>query len=83
MKDFFRQSDLLDALALRQLSHINGNWELTWDEESGQYEPEEESFAEKVNELIVGLESVNPWLHRRVITTTRIDLRSMSRRTSA
>jgi len=60
MKNFFRNSELLDALALRQLSHINGNWELTWDESSDQYEPEEDSFAAKVNELIDALASLTP-----------------------
>jgi len=59
-KDFFRNSDLLDALALRQLSHINGNWELTWDETNGEYMPEDDSFAAKVNLLIDQLGGVNP-----------------------
>lgn len=60
VKDFFRNSVLLDELALRQLSHVNGNWELTWDESMEQYEPEDDSYAIKVNELIKQLGSVVP-----------------------
>lgn len=60
VKDFFRSSELLDALALRQLSHINGNWELAWNESLEQYEPEDHSFAAKVNELIEELSSLKP-----------------------
>lgn len=60
VKDFFRNSELLDALTLRQLSHINGNWELTWDESLEQYEPEDDSFAAKVNDLIEELGSLQP-----------------------
>ena len=60
LKDFFRNSELLDALALRQLAHINGNWELTWNEISEQYEPEDDSFASKVNDLIEELSALHP-----------------------
>lgn len=59
-KEFFGQSDLLDRLALRQLSHIKGNWELIWDGEDGKYESEEDSYAEKVNQLIQELGRVDP-----------------------
>lgn len=59
-KKFFEQSDLLDRLALRQLSHIKGNWELIWDDEDRKYEPEEDSYAEKVNQLIEELGRVDP-----------------------
>jgi hypothetical protein len=60
LRDFFRHSDLLGALALRQLSHIKGNWELSWDHHLERYEPEEDSFAEKVNDLIDELSGVEP-----------------------
>lgn len=60
IRDFFRNSELLDALALRQLAHINGNWELTWDESLERYEPEEDSFAAKVNKLVEELEALEP-----------------------
>ncbi len=43
---------MLDYLVTRPLSHIAGNWELTWDHGSGQYEPEEDSFASLVNQMI-------------------------------
>lgn len=58
--EFFRHSELLDALSLRQLSHMKHNWELTWDDEREQYEPEEDSFAQKVNDLIVELSDIKP-----------------------
>ena len=59
-KKFFGQSDLLDRLVLRQLSHIKHNWELVWDDENEKYEPEEDSYAEKLNQLIEELGRVNP-----------------------
>ena len=59
-KVFFRNSALLDYLVLRQLSHIKGNWELIWDDDKQVYEPEEESYAELLNQLIEKLCSVNP-----------------------
>jgi hypothetical protein len=59
-KEFFGRSDLLDRLSLKQLSHIEGNWELTWNSENHKYEPEEDSYAEKVNQLIEELGQVNP-----------------------
>ena len=60
VKAFFKQSLALDYLALRQLSHINGNWELSWDHDKNEYEPEEDSFAEKVNELLAQMSQMNP-----------------------
>jgi hypothetical protein len=60
VKNFFRKSELLDALTLRQLSHINCNWELTWDDSLEQYEPEGDSFATKVNNLTDELDSLEP-----------------------
>jgi hypothetical protein len=49
---FFSHSALLGHLVLRQLSHIKDNWELTWDEDKYEYESEEESYAESLNQLI-------------------------------
>lgn len=59
-KEFFSNSDLLDSLVLRPLSHIKGNWELTWDGDKQEYEPEEESYSELLNQLIEELGRVNP-----------------------
>lgn len=59
-KEFFRQSDLVDRLALRQLSHIRGNWELTWDDDKGEYKTEEDSYAENVNQLLEELSQIAP-----------------------
>jgi len=60
IKDFFANSELLDYLALRPLSHINGNWELIWDNEKEEYEREEDSFAGKLNDLILELARTIP-----------------------
>jgi hypothetical protein len=60
MKEFFRNSALLDCLVLRQLSHIKGNWELIWDRENEEYEPEDNSYAEEINQLIEDLGLVEP-----------------------
>ena len=59
-KEFFSNSDLLDYLVLRPLSHIKGNWELTWDGDRQEYEPEEDSYAVLLNQLIEELCCVNP-----------------------
>ena len=52
LRDFFAWSETLDYLVTRPLSHIAGNWELTWDHNSREYEPEEGSFAFLVNQMI-------------------------------
>lgn len=57
---FFGWSCLLDYMVNRELSHIRGNWEMTWDHSENKYEPEEESYAEALNELFVELSSVDP-----------------------
>jgi hypothetical protein len=59
-KEFFSNSDLLDHLVLRPLSHIKANWEITWDRDKQEYETEEESYAELLNLLIEELSHVNP-----------------------
>lgn len=59
-KEFFSNSDLLDRLVLRQLSHIKGNWELAWDYGKGAYESEENSYATLLNKLIEELGGINP-----------------------
>ncbi len=58
--DFFADSELLDVLVTKPLSHINGNWELIWDSEKEEYEREEGSFAEKLNDLILELAGTIP-----------------------
>ena len=60
VKDFFAKSEFLDYLVLRPLSHINGNWELTWDNNKEEYEKEEDSFAGKLNDLILELARTTP-----------------------
>jgi hypothetical protein len=47
-------------MVTRQLSHIRGNWELTWDHDEEKYEPEEESYAEIINDLIIELSELDP-----------------------
>jgi len=60
IKIFFRKSDILDYLVLRQLSHINLSWELTWDDETNEYEREEGTFAGLLNDLVVELANTPP-----------------------
>lgn len=60
MKSFFENSKYLDRFALRPLSHIKGNWELTWDYDSEADETEEDSYAEMLNNLIEELGQVQP-----------------------
>jgi len=59
-KEFFANSSFLEYLALRQLSHIKGNWELLWDEESEKYESEENSYADMLNQLIDEMGQLSP-----------------------
>jgi hypothetical protein len=60
INEFFLNSSTLGRLVLRPLSHINENWELIWDEEKQEYEPEEESYAELLNQLIKKLACIEP-----------------------
>jgi len=60
IRAFFANSDGLDHMALRPLSHILPNWELTWDREKEQYFEEEGSFAGMLNELITELAQTVP-----------------------
>jgi len=60
IKDFFAWSNLFDYMVTRQLSHIRGNWELTWDHEEKQYEPEENSYAEMINNFIIEISNLKP-----------------------
>ena len=62
MNDFFANSsaDSLDLMVLKQLEHIYGNWELTWDYTENKYKEEENSFAALLNNLIEELDSVTP-----------------------
>ena len=52
IKDFFANSKLLDYMVLRPLSHINGNWELTWDSNTQEYQREPDTFAGLLIDLI-------------------------------
>ncbi len=60
IKDFFANSDLLDYIVLRPLSHINMSWELTWSSEDSEYEREEGTFAPLLNDLIAELSNTVP-----------------------
>lgn len=57
---FFKNSDILDRLILRPLSHIMGNWEITWNRKDNEYEAEEDSYAERLNYLINELSLIDP-----------------------
>jgi len=52
IRDFFADSDCLDYLVLRPLSHITSNWETRWDDETWRYQPEPLSFAGDLNQVI-------------------------------
>lgn len=58
--NFFKNSDFVDYLVLRQLSHINLSWELTWDRATNEYKREEGTFAGLLNDLIVELSNTPP-----------------------
>lgn len=60
VRRFFAWSDSLDHLVLRPLSHIRSAWEITWDHQAGQYEPEPDSFAGDLNLLIEELATTRP-----------------------
>ncbi|WP_289289475.1 hypothetical protein [uncultured Muribaculum sp.] len=49
---FVKHSELFDYMVTRPLWHILPNWELTWDDNTDHFIPEEDSFAEKVNEML-------------------------------
>ncbi len=57
---FFGWSDFLDHEVLRPLSHIRANWELKWDHSTGQYAPEDGSYAQLLNELVDEIELCDP-----------------------
>ncbi len=59
IQEFFSWSSLFDYMLTRQLSHIRGNWELTWAHTEEQYEPEENSYAEIVNDLVIELSKLD------------------------
>ncbi|MCK4551141.1 MAG: hypothetical protein KAT91_04255 [Candidatus Aenigmarchaeota archaeon] len=58
--DFFQWSDSFDYLVIKQLSHIKSNWELMWNHDEKKYEPEENSFAKMINDLVVELSKLSP-----------------------
>jgi hypothetical protein len=58
--EFFSWSDLLDYMVNRELSHIRGNWEMTWDHGESQYEPEEDSYAAALNSLFKKMSELDP-----------------------
>lgn len=58
VRGFFARSDYLDRMALRPLSHIAGAWDACWDDATGLYEPEEDSFAEDLNFVIETIASM-------------------------
>ncbi len=60
MNDFFADSDYLDHMVLRPLSHIRANWELTWDRKTGTYIIEGDSYAGLLNNLLTELDNCSP-----------------------
>lgn len=60
VESFFGCSESLDRMVLRPLSHIMGNWDLSWDNTRQKYVEEEDSFANALNLLIEEIEDINP-----------------------
>ena len=60
MRNFFAKSDYLDMMVLRPLSHILPNWELTWNNKTNKYVVEKNSYAKKLNHLLLEIERINP-----------------------
>ena len=60
MTDFFKKSTDLDWMVLKPLSYAYPYWELTWDEETDEYETEEDSLAENLNQLIQEIYQTKP-----------------------
>ena len=60
MDDFFANSEFLDYEVLRPLSHIKGNWELTWDRINQRYVEEDDSYAGLLNVLIAEIVNATP-----------------------
>lgn len=60
IKAFFSNCEYLDYLVLRPLSHINPNWELMWNSRADEYIIEDDSFADKLNQLVFELAATNP-----------------------
>ena len=55
---FFYESEELDYLVLKPLSHLNPNWELSYDGNEISYRHEDNSFAKLLDELILELNNV-------------------------
>jgi len=60
MNDFFADSDYLDHMVLRPLSHSRPNWELRWDRKTGTYLVEDDSYAGLLNDLLTELDNSSP-----------------------
>lgn len=60
IREFFSWSEFFDYTVTRQLSHVKSNWELTWDHDDEVYEPEDDSYAELINNLVVELSKLDP-----------------------
>ena len=58
--EFFQWSDCFDYMVTKQLSHVRPNWELIWDHENEEYEPEADSFSEVINNFIIELSKITP-----------------------
>lgn len=60
VRAFFAWSDLLDHAVLRPLAHVRSNWEITWDQSTQKYLPEQDSFAQGLNLLIDEIATTMP-----------------------
>lgn len=60
IRNFFSRSHLFDEMVTYQLAHIRPHWELIWDPEKNEYTPEEHSYAEITNNLIIEISKLDP-----------------------
>lgn len=61
IRDFFERTEWFDRYVLKQLSHIDSSWELSWDYDNDKYlEEEGEGFGKIVNQVITELSMVTP-----------------------
>ena len=60
MNNFFNNSEYLDRMVLKPLSHLSINWELRWNKEMMKYETEGDSLVDDLNNLIEEIGNINP-----------------------
>jgi hypothetical protein len=60
VRDFFANDAMLGCVVLQPLAHIRANWKLIWATHEARYRPEQNSFAELMNDLIEEISKTTP-----------------------